>query len=321
MTSLEHFDRLFVLVAAGLGLMLAGGVNLLVGTRTWRRTALGGVGCLAACGTVAVVLFSFARGELAVRVGTVMVVAVAFVAVASVVLRSAWFHRHARAVVLVLWGLLTLGGAGLTASAMIVFDRTDAELADKNTLNLESTLGRQLHQPTARARAVTDRGATIVLKEPIAARDSRTMVGPEEKFLRGASLTGQVIRNGTPTDTSNCYGWVFTGGKYLLSPDDVEAILKDNGYMEVHEPQPGDVVIYRQTGSITHSAVVRYVTEGQPVLIEGKWGAMGVFLHPADKTPYGTDYTFHRSGRRGHLLVGVGGTSPDPTVVAPSVAE
>jgi hypothetical protein len=55
---------------------------------------------------------------------------------------------------------------------------------------------------------------------------------------------------------------------------------------------------------------VRYVTEGQPILVEGKWGALGVLLHPVEKSMYGSEYTFYRSGRAGHLLVGVGGRAP-----------
>ena len=29
----------------------------------------------------------------------------------------------------------------------------------------------------------------------------------------------------------------------MLSPDDVELIVKENGYQETHEPQPGDLVV------------------------------------------------------------------------------
>jgi hypothetical protein len=61
------------------------------------------------------------------------------------------------------------------------------------------------------------------------------------------------------------------------------------------------------------------VAEGQPVLVESKWGNLGVFLHPADKTPYGTEFTFYRSARSGHLLVGVGG--PTHTETNPIIAS
>lgn len=137
-------------------------------------------------------------------------------------------------------------------------------------------------------------------------------------MLEGGKHEHYVIRLGPPDERANCHGWVFTGGRYLLGPDDVELILKENGYAEVSEPQPGDLVVYRQGGTVAHTAVVRYVTEGQPVLVAGKWGALGVFLHAADKSCYGTEYTFHRSTRRGHLLVGLGGEPGSPG--APAVA-
>src|SRR5207245_249118 len=98
---------------------------------------------------------------------------------------------------------------------------------------------------------------------------------------------------------SNCHGWVFTGGRFIVPGSQVDLVLKENGYQEVHEPHPGDVAVYRQGSAVLHTALVRYVTEGQPVLVEGKWGSLGVFLHPADKSPYGPDYTFYRSARHG----------------------
>lgn len=321
MTNLDHFDRLFLLVAVGAGLVLVAGVNLVAGTRTRRRAVLGAVAGVAVCGAVVATLSALTRGELGARAAVLLGGAGVAVTFASALLRSAWFRRRAATAAVALWAFLAVGGVALAAFAVVGFERSDLAFADQEAANFTSALGHQPHQPAARARAVTDRGAAIVLKEPIALRDGTALAGPEERFLRTSNLADQVIRQSAATDLTNCHGWVFTGGKFILSPDDVEAILKDNGYTQTQDPQPGDLVIYRQGGSIAHSAVVRYVTEGQPVLIEGKWGTLGVFLHSADKSVYGTDYTFHRSGRRGHLLVGLGGVSPDPTVVAPAVTE
>ena len=55
-------------------------------------------------------------------------------------------------------------------------------------------------------------------------------------------------------------------------------------------------------------------------MVEGKWGAMGVFLHQADKSFYGTDIAFYRSARTGHLLVGLGG-SPGPALTPIAATE
>src|SRR5206468_7019484 len=111
----------------------------------------------------------------------------------------------------------------------------------------------------------------VVLKEPTTLHDGTDWRAAEERTLKGNQLDGQVICRGGATEQSNCHGWVFTGGKFNLSPDAVELILKENGYQETHEPQPGDLAIYRQAGVISHTAIVRYVTEGQPVIVEGKW--------------------------------------------------
>ena len=83
------------------------------------------------------------------------------------------------------------------------------------------------------------------------------------------------------------------------------AILADNGYTPVTDPRPGDLAVYRQNGTVAHTAVVRYVTPGMPVLVEGKWGVAGVYLHPVDASPYGSEFTFYRVDRPTHVLAGL----------------
>lgn len=320
MSSLEHFERFFFLVAVGAGLVLLGCANLALGRRGG-RLALRFVLSAAGCGAVAYALGALTRQELAVRAAGVLGTALA----AVTLIGSDWAHRQAAAIGTVLrkpsarWGAVTVGGLAVVTGAAIWFDRADERLAEEETLELEGTLGRLPNRPTLRARAVTDRGTPVVLKEPQAVRAPGSLSSPEGKILRDIKLDGRVIRHSDPSDEYNCHGWVFTGGKFLLGPEDVELILKENGYTAVPEPHPGDVAVYRQSGTVAHTALVRYVAESQPVMVEGKWGVMGVFLHPADQSPYGTEYTFHRSTRRGHLLVGVGGVGPDPSVTAPPV--
>src|SRR5262249_33273989 len=116
---------------------------------------------------------------------------------------------------------------------------------------------------------------------------------------------------------SNCHGWVFAAGRYWVPGNAVEAILRDNGYAEVTAPRPGDLAVYRGSdGGVSHTAGVRDVSDGMPVLVEGKWGALGVFLHPADKSPYGTDVRFYRSPRHGHTLAGIEPTNDEGKVNA-----
>ncbi len=145
------------------------------------------------------------------------------------------------------------------------------------------------------------------MKEPISNREETELSTAELRVLQVTHLNDHVIRRSSADDRSNCHGWVFAGGRFLLGGDSVEIILKENGYQEHPDPHPGDLVIYRNNGVISHTGIVRYVSEGQPVLVESKWGELGVFLHEPDKSPYGTAYTFHRSLRRGHLLTGIGG--------------
>ena len=310
--SFDHIDRFFAVTAIGLGLLLVGGLNLAFG-RGGRRVGLRLVVTLVVCGAAVAGLSALTRPELAVRNGGVLLGVLALVAL----LGSERFARNVTALFTVLrrpavrWGLVALGGLGAVVAGMITFERTDESLAEQNLKELEVFLGKPPTAPSARARAATDRGTPIVLKEPTAPRESDRLLEPEEKLLRTANYRDHLIRRTAPDDSSNCHGWVFTGGKFYLSPDDVEAVLKENGYQEVRQPQPGDVVVYRQSGVIAHTAVVRYVAEGRPVLVEGKWGVLGVYLHPAEKSFYGADFTFHRSARSGHLLVGLGG-SPGP---------
>lgn len=316
-----YFDSLFTFAAAGLGLLLAGGLNLAFG-RGGRRVWLRLVVTLVACGAVVAGLAAFTRQELAIRAAGV-VFGVLFVAT---LFGSDWFTRKVSSLVTFVrkpaarWSLVAVGGLLLIFGSVFAFDRADEAAAEQVMQNLEMAVGRPPVQPATGPHVTTDRGNQIVLKQPIAARDPNELAGAELKTLQGMKFGDQVIRRSGPSDNSNCHGWVFTGGKFLLSPDDVEQIVKENGYTEVHEPQPGDLVLYRQGGTVAHSAIVRYVSEGQPVLVEGKWGGMGVFLHPADKSCYGTDYTFYRSGRASHLLVGLGG-SPAPNAGMTAVTE
>ena len=311
MSDTAYFDRFFVFATVGLGLVVAGGANLAFGARSGRRVALQAVVCLAVCGLAAAALQSLTRTELAVRAAKLLGGGM----FATLVFGSEWGHRRAAALVAVLrrpaarWGAVAVAGVALVVSSVIGFERAETAAFERQTLELELTLEPPPGVPTQRVHAVTDRGTRVVLKEPETHRDGRTLAGPEERILRDTQLNDYVIRRGGPTGDSNCHGWVFTGGKFLLSGIEVDAILKDNGYHETRDPHPGDVAVYRQAGAVAHTAVVRYVTEGEPVLVEGKWGAMGVFLHPADKSPYGTDYAFYRSPRGGHLLVGVGGSA------------
>jgi hypothetical protein len=319
MTS-ELFDRFVPAICAGLGLVLVGGVNLLLARRGLRVRVLATV---AALGFVVTAVAALDQSGLVTA--TAQLLAVGLLPCLLLALRPVPNRLAAGVAALqrprVRFGLLVCAGAVVTGGAFVQFERADRDALDAATAELELIHGRSPTVPSGAGHAVTDRGTQIVLHEPRAAREGIDLRGVEDRMLRGSRLDDQVIRRGPADDRSNCHGWVFTGGRFLLGTESVELILKENGYEEAHEPQPGDLAIYRQCGAISHSAVVRYVTEGQPVLVEGKWGYLGVFLHPSDKCTYGPDHTFYRSGRQGHLLAGLNGRAPSEKPPLPMTAE
>jgi hypothetical protein len=307
---MDHFREFFPSICAGLGLFLTGAVNLAlvrkgIGVRAAATGLALGVALAAAAaidqpGTVA---------------GTARLLALGLLPFALLASRRVMTGAASLVAALnrpvVRFAVLTFVGVGVVLGSIVVSERDD-ELAIAGAMaELEMLHGQVPTVPAEQIKASTDRGTRVVLKEPSAARDSQVLQGVEERYIRNNQLGETVMRRSGADDHTNCHGWVFTGGKFLVSGDDVETILKDNGYREHNEPQPGDLVVYRLGPAVTHTAIVRYVTEGQPLLVEGKWGNLGVFVHPADKSPYGTDYKLYRSPRRGHLLAGAGGpTTP-----------
>ena len=70
-------------------------------------------------------------------------------------------------------------------------------------------------------------------------------------------------------------------------------ILADNGYVVVDEPREGDIVIYRDgLGQVQHTGLVRFVGTDGLVLVESKWGSLGIYLHTPKEQPYGEFFNF-----------------------------
>jgi len=117
----------------------------------------------------------------------------------------------------------------------------------------------------------------------------------------------QILRLEAAGSHSNCHGWIFTGGRHRVKCEDVPAILEDNEYQRVDAPQAQDLVIYfGPRGEVLHSGLVHSAAPSGRILIESKWGSLGVFLHPLTAQPYGTTYAFYHSHRAGHRLLGLG---------------
>lgn len=154
-------------------------------------------------------------------------------------------------------------------------------------------------------RAKTDRGRAIVVRKPSSLRDAATLYALERRFLGVRFQDERLLRDAPADDASNCFGWVFSGGRGWLDPDQVEAIIVDNGYRSTRYPRPGDIAVYRDSDrKPSHVAVVR-AAGADGVLVAGKWGWMGAFTHRATETDYGSDFVYYRSPRTNHILAGL----------------
>ncbi len=153
-----------------------------------------------------------------------------------------------------------------------------------------------------RAFGITDKGNYIPLYRLDAdvstfAAYSENADGKYSNFLHEG-----IQRNG-PDQNANCHGWVFTGGRFLLKGNDVNVILADNQYVEVDSPQPGDVVIYRDSENrILHTALVQGILRDGTIISESKWGIDNRFLHLPDDQPYSSIYKYYRTTRSQHLI-------------------
>lgn len=298
----SHFQALFVSVAAGLGLLLLG-IGSLVSRRwpVWLQVLAMGAACLPSVALLAVLdrwyCLPAVAGILAAGCSIHVLLgsrfwsrglALAFETLRRPVVRS---------------GILFATGPCLAMGGIVHFEQVDERITDEVINEMMLIHGVAGNVQVRNAVALTDRGRRIPLGEPIEIRTPEWIQRSERRYLETTQRLGQVILREFGDDRSNCHGWVFTGGRYLISGQDVLKILEDNGYHEVAEPQPNDLAIYyNHEYLVAHTAVVRYVAPGQPVLVEGKWGNLGVFLHPAADCPYGPIIKYYRTHREQHQL-------------------
>jgi hypothetical protein len=112
-------------------------------------------------------------------------------------------------------------------------------------------------------------------------------------------------------DLFNCHSFATTGGQGdLFDPFMRETHphwLNNPMYRLTNGPftqlqtwqqvHPGDVVVYRKDGAVTHTGVVREVdANGNPTLIESKFGTLGLYEHQPFDVPgsYGEPTEFFR---------------------------
>ena len=149
-------------------------------------------------------------------------------------------------------------------------------------------------------RAETDQGREIVLFQFDVLDSSLLLDG---LLVEGEKLSQKVIRVAGPAAACNCHGWVFTGGQLGVATEDVDMILADNGYQLVYDVREGDVIVYRDSvGHVRHTGLVRFVGVDGLILVESKWGPLGLYLHFPQDQPYGNLFAYYRSPRIGHVL-------------------
>ncbi len=206
------------------------------------------------------------------------------------------------------WGLVAAAGVAVVAGATGWYDRAAAAADDRQWL---AAVGNPLLAADPFGFAATDRGTPVPLCRPAEGRSAVEVAAAADLALDGLRHADSVIRRGPAADAANCHGWVFAAGRAVVHGSDVDVILADNAYAPAADPRPGDLVVYRTpAGAVAHTAVVRAVLDDGTVLVEGKWGWLGVYLHPVGGSPYGTHFTYHRSPRPGHTLAGGDLTPP-----------
>jgi hypothetical protein len=175
-------------------------------------------------------------------------------------------------------------------------------------VNVPHVVNPPLAAQVIRHLARTDLGRPVSLIEygPDEARESARL-DYLVHWSRSTVQGEQVIPVAPPDGRSNCHGWVFTGGQYLVPGSAIETILADNEYRQVKQPRAGDLAIYRTAdGNVAHSGVVYAVTSDCVVLVESKWDFGARYVHPADVHDYsGSQCAFYHSPREGHRLRGI----------------
>lgn len=308
-----HLERFVVLFFAGVGLLLTGVVNIaLRRAGGLRRGLVTSVVCgltLLVCWLCSASASIVATSSQVLAVGVVPCLLLGTRRVGTVLTATIDHIRRPA----VHWSLAGVAGLAIILGSAVQFQKQDQAVVDAGMLEFDMLAAPPREPATTPAK--TDRGSPVQLHMATAPRSPAQLRGIEENYFRTKPTRDHVIHRQPADDQTNCHGWVFAGGGYWLTGSEVEVILRDNDYQPIPRPRSGDLVVYRENGNLTHTAIVRYAPEmiateqgtHLPILVEGKWGFSGVYLHPVEQSPYGVDITYYRSPRAGHLLAGLGG--------------
>ena len=291
------FDS-YGLYALGVGGVVIGLLGLLA---VWiggqRPAALGAPGGAVLLAAIAALMIALGRPA---SLGVALLV-LASVCALSALLRSQWVARVVSA--------FAKTPAWHWCALLFVAPLVALSMATWNRQHVLVSPGVRVVEPSP---ARTDRHEPVRLNAVLhEATPADLLPAYEAADLHANGFEQQVVRVAPPTALYNCHGWVFAAGQYLIADTEVEAILRDNDYQAVRTPLPGDLIIYRDAENfIIHSGIVRVAEPDGLLLIESKWGMMGRFLHPPAAQPFATSWTYYRSPRSGHMLLGLDDKSP-----------
>lgn len=117
-----------------------------------------------------------------------------------------------------------------------------------------------------------------------------------------ARMKQTVISTAKSDASSNCHGWVFARGNYLIDGNGVLTILADNGYQMCQDPRPGDLIVYWSGRFVAHTGLVSGILADGTVIIESKWNLQERFLHRPEDQPYSRTFSYYRTPRGNHAI-------------------
>ena len=289
----EFDQQLFILAPLGLALLAIGLVQILGAKLVWYGRAAASAG-----------LFSLAFLAIGTVTDDTRWNLFAVVAPLAVLLVGSLVRvRNFRTLRPVPVGIaIALAGVTILTTAVIRYETGLAEKIETDFSDLELLGFSPAREMDPDRVAVTDRGRVIDLWRPQKTMDPAELRELERRSLELTKAQSDAIPLSLPEETSNCHGWVFTNGRYILANDDIEKILTDNAYQPIRDPKPGDIAIYHMNGRVSHTAIVCACEPGRPVIVESKWSWMSIYRHPVDGSIYGVDYTFYRSPRANHVV-------------------
>jgi hypothetical protein len=199
--------------------------------------------------------------------------------------------------------------SGIVSLVLLACKLQDPESpVDHKHYNLVPIRDRIFNEATSAGEVRTDRGTPVGL---YFCPDPMPWIAQEAAVVE-AEFLSRVIRVEEANSRYNCHGWTFTQGRFHIRGNDALTLLKENGYYEVTDPRPGDVIAYwSHDQGLVHTGVVKFCDEQGAVVIESKWDLLGRYLHTPEAQPYSDRYTYLRTDRGSHLPRGLESV-PDP---------